>query len=137
MGEVFDTCGTRGQPAALGAFMALPPPLREQWYDKLPPLILDQLSRLYGQPAANPIQIQVKDWASDALTATPDDSDPLFEHPQYGHRFLELDHWNDKLFFCGSETSRQAGGYMEGALQSAERVFKALSISTEVEAQYA
>ena len=137
LGEVFDACGSKGQPAALGAFMALPPAPREQWYDKLPPLILDQLNRLFGPQAATPVQIQIKDWASDRFTATPDDAEPLFEHPDYGHRYLELDYWNDKLFFSGSETSRQAGGYMEGALQSAERVLKALTVSTGVEVRYA
>lgn len=137
LGEVFDACGVQSRPAGLGAFMALPPSSRKEWQDDLPPLIMDQLIRLFGQEAASPVQMQVKDWAHDRFTATPKDMEPLFEHPQYGHRWLELDHWNDKLFLCGSETSRQAGGYMEGALHSAERVFNALAVSIGVEAEYA
>jgi monoamine oxidase len=42
---------------------------------------------------------------------------------------LELDHWNDKLYFSGSETAREYGGYMEGALYAARRVANALNLS--------
>lgn len=130
LGEIFDACGPKAEPAALGAFMALPVAMRQHWREDLPALILDQMTHLFGQEAATPLQLEIQDWATEPCTATPADAEPLYEHPQYGHQWFELDHWNDKLFFSGTETSTFAGGYMEGALQSAARVHKALSLST-------
>jgi monoamine oxidase len=39
-----------------------------------------------------------------------------------------LDHWQDKLYFCGTETAEAAGGYLEGALEASDRVFTALTL---------
>jgi monoamine oxidase len=55
-----------------------------------------------------------------------DDRLPLFEHPIDGYRSLQLDHWQDKLYFGGTETAGRAGGYLEGALEASDRVFTAL-----------
>jgi monoamine oxidase len=67
----------------------------------------------------------IQDWSQKAFTATTVDSFPLFEHPIYGHNSLQLDHWQDKLYFCGKETAGKAGGYLEGALEASDRVFTA------------
>lgn len=137
LGEVFDLCGPNTEPAALGAFVALPPAIREQYWNDLPALVVEQLVQLFGPQASSPIKLDIKDWQQHLHTATPNDSQPLYEHPKYGHPWLELDHWNDKLFYCGTETASRAGGYMEGALQSAQRVFHSLHSSIFTESRYA
>lgn len=126
MAEVFDASSTDGEQAALSGFLALPPTLRNRYRDDLEALILDQLVRLFGKEAARPEEIIIKDWFVEPLTATQDDEKWLATHPQYGHAWLQLDHWNDKLYFSGTETAAQFGGYLEGALESSERVAKAL-----------
>lgn len=137
LAEVFDLCGDDAKPAALGAFMALPPQMRAQWWEDLPALVIEQLIQYFGTQAALPNKLDIKDWFQHSFTAAPADSQPLYEHPQYGHPWLQLDHWNDKLFYCGSETASHAGGYMEGALHSAQRVFTSLTSSTVLESRYA
>ena len=126
--EVFDACSRDGAQAALSGFFALPAGLRSRYRDDLEALILDQLVRLFGPEAATPDEIIIQDWFDDPLTASQADEIPPDTHPQYGHAWLQLDHWNDKLYFSGTETARQFGGYLEGALESAERVAKHLSM---------
>lgn len=126
MAEIFDASSADGAQAALSGFLALPAALRARYRDDLEALILDQLVRLFGKEAARPEEIIIKDWFVEPLIATEDDEVPPDSHPQYGHAWLQLDHWNDKLYFSGTETAVQFGGYLEGALESAERVAKAL-----------
>lgn len=124
--EIFDACSANGEQAALSGFFALPAALRQQYRDDLEALILEQLVRLFGKEAAQPEEIIIKDWFAEALTATPADEILPQSHPQYGHRWLQLDHWKDKLYFAGTETAEQFGGYLEGALESSERVARTL-----------
>lgn len=137
LAEVFDACGAAGKRPSLGAFMSLPPAVRERRRLDLPAAVVEQLCSLFGASAAQPLALHIKDWSIHKDIATAGDAAPLYSHPRYGHRWLHLDHWNDKVFFCGSETSAVAGGYMEGALQSAGRVCSALGLSRTAEFDYA
>ncbi|MGR9044544.1 MAG: flavin monoamine oxidase family protein [Gammaproteobacteria bacterium] len=122
LSETFDACSANGDFAALSGFIALPAGLRRKYRNDLNALILDQLARLFGKEAVQPNAILIQDWFEESLTATPVDEIPPPNHPQYGHRWFQLDHWNDKLFFSGTETARRFGGYLEGALEATERV---------------
>jgi monoamine oxidase len=126
LAEVFDASSADGEQAALSGFLALPAALRSKYRDDLDALILEQLVRLFGKEAARPQEILIQDWFTEPCTATPEDEILSQDHPQYGHAWLQLDHWNDKLYFSGTETASEFGGYLEGALASTERVMKAL-----------
>jgi len=126
LAEVFDASSADGEQAALSGFLALPAALRGKYRSDLDALIVDQLVRLFGREAAQPEEILIKDWFDEPLTATEADEFPPAAHPQYGHVWLQLDHWNDKLYFSGTETASQFGGYLEGAFESAERVASCL-----------
>jgi monoamine oxidase len=128
LAEVFDASSADGEQAALGGFFALPATLREEYRNDLSALLLEQLVRLFGAEAAKPNEIMIRDWYTESLTATTADAQPPQTHPQYGHRWLQLDHWNDKLYFGGTESASDYGGYLEGALEAAERVARSLSI---------
>lgn len=128
MTEIFDASASDGSFAALSGFMGLPVPLRRQYRDDLEALIVEQLVRLFGQAASQPDEIRICDWCDDPFTATEEDELLPAGHPQYGHHWFELDHWNDKLYFAGTETARDYGGYLEGALESSERVLKSLTL---------
>jgi monoamine oxidase len=126
LAEIFDACASDGSYAALSGFMALPVALRRQYRQDLEALILEQLVRLFGKEAAQPQAIQIQDWCDESFTASVEDEQLPAGHPQYGHAWLQLDHWNDKLFFSGTETAAKYGGYLEGALEASERVLNSL-----------
>lgn len=129
LAEIFDACSESGELAALSGFFALPAALRRHYQADLEALIVEQLVRLFGPEAAYPTTVVIQDWFAEPYTATPEDEMPPPSHPQYGHPWLQLDHWNDKLFFGGTETATEFGGYLEGALAAAERVATALLVS--------
>ena len=60
-----------------------------------------------------------------AFESTPDDSEPLREHPRYGTQIT----LSPRLHFCGTETSGTEGGYLEGAVIAAMRLAKTLTES--------
>lgn len=126
LAEIFDASASDGTHAALSGFLALPVELRRQYRDDLQALILEQLVRLFGKEAAQPHDILIKDWCDETYTATTADEQIPASHPQYGHPWLQLDHWSDKLYFSGTETAAEYGGYLEGALEASDRVMNAL-----------
>jgi len=127
--EIFDAGSESGHIAALSGFFALPAALRREYREDLEALITEQLVRLFGAAAAKPLQILLQDWYCEPYTANLDDETPLIDHPRYGHPWLQLDHWNDKLYFGASETAAEYGGYLEGALAAAQRIGDALELT--------
>ncbi len=122
LGEVFDASSADGRYAALSGFFALPAPLRERYRDDLEALLLAQLIQLFGPQAAEPSEMIIQDWFDEPATAASADATPLIEHPHYGHSWLQMEHWENKLYFGGTETAAEFGGYLEGALEACERV---------------
>ena len=76
---------------------------------------LAQLGRLFGQEAARPDEVIVKDWSMDQATAIPADQTPPTGHPAY--RPLPP---TERMIFAGSEAASEDGGFLEGALAAAE-----------------
>ncbi|MCK9607154.1 MAG: FAD-dependent oxidoreductase [Methylomonas sp.] len=126
--ELYDACPSDPQKAALFGFFGLPSAVRAYYRENLEERVVQQLTGLFGEQAANPLRISIQDWSTETFTARSEDQIPPNTHPAYGHPLLQLDHWQDKLYFCGTETASREGGYMEGALESAERVYKALML---------
>jgi len=83
---------------------------------------LAQLERLFGPEAAAPRDVLIKDWSSDAATATPADQTLPSSHPSYGAIT-----GTRRLTFAGTEAARTEGGFLEGALEAAEAAHKQLS----------
>jgi len=81
--------------------------------------VVEQLVRLYGIKAANPLAIHLVDWKEEVYTSAYEDKKPLSSHPQYG---FDLSHFEGKMLFSGTESSKKEGGYLEGALISAIEV---------------
>lgn len=131
LGEIFDSSGDSPESASLSAFFALPVALRQQYANDLEALILDQMVRLFGPEAAQPINMVIQDWTSEPFTATALDHNVPDSHPVYGHPYFRLEHWSDKLYFGGSETAPAFGGYLEGALQSARFVYQQITQTLE------
>ena len=83
--------------------------------------ITAQLTRLFGPQAADPVALSLTDWAQEPFTATAEDIRPLRSHPSYGFPPVLDSVWQGRLVFAGSEVADEFGGYLEGALASAER----------------
>lgn len=132
LGEVFDACDARGKHAALGGFSTMTPEQRIAYQYGMPMLIESQLAQLFGV-AAQAGELHYQDWATEAFTCSTLDLTPPEGHPTYGNRHLRESHWNGKLLLGGAETATQAGGYLEGALDSADRLKRLLSTSTALE----
>lgn len=129
LGEIFDACDAAGEHAALGGFFALPPQFRASVHPiSMPMLISSQLVQVFGQQAEHGEQ-HMQDWATEPFTCSTLDLTPLAGHPEYGNPNLRRALWSNKLFLGGSESASYGGGYMEGALEAAARIQRALAIA--------
>jgi monoamine oxidase len=124
LGEVHDASLPGGQAALLG-FLLPDRAAREQLGGQLIPSCLDQLARYFGPAALTPSDTLLHDWSTEEFIATSEDA-PLEGHPEYGSRIAIDERWRGRLHFAGTETAPQHGGYMEGALEAAERAVQAV-----------
>jgi monoamine oxidase len=83
-------------------------------------LVLSQLSKLISKEASNPIEYNDKVWSDEYVTTI--DSVNLRPHQNNGHPIFQNSYMDWKLYFCGTESSSQFPGYMEGAVISAHAV---------------
>ncbi len=113
-------------PAALFGFVGLSAAQRQSAGPAWEAAALAQLVRLFGAAAGSPVAIHVQDWAQSPLTAAAQDWPPLTTHPQYGALPDPGPVWRDRLLWAGTETAPGHGGYLEGALEAAERVAAAI-----------
>jgi monoamine oxidase len=83
---------------------------------KLIEACLAQFGRIFGQDAQAPTATLYKDWATDPLTATPDDPTST-GHPASAPAWVR-DPWAARLVLAGSETSPNEAGYLAGAAEA-------------------
>ena len=70
---------------------------------------------------AQPVKVYYQDWAREEFTATEYDQRAIHNHPEFQPPSGKTSIWNDTFHFAGTETADHLGGYLEGALSSAER----------------
>lgn len=122
LAEIHDASGPDGAPAALFGFPGLPAPQRQGQGAGIAAAALQQLARIFGPAALQPVATALQDWAFDPLTATPADHVLPQGHPAYGLPPALARLRDGRLHLAGTETAPDMGGLMEGALASAERV---------------
>lgn len=120
LGEIHDGSNNGQGPYGLTGFIGIPAAQRKR-EKSITDAILSQLAAIYGKPAAQPAAFYYQDWAREKFTATQFDQPPMREHPVYQPPAGRTSVWDDILHFAGTETASQQGGYLEGALVSAER----------------
>ena len=121
MVEIHDASDASGQQAALFGFVGASPSYRAGiGREELMRQSLAQLVRIFGEPAGHPLWCGVQDWAQEPLTAASADQRPLAHHPIYQDAVLPSE-WAGRLWLAGTERSADHGGYLEGALEAAER----------------
>jgi monoamine oxidase len=128
VGEIFDACDATSEKAALGGFLAFPPELRQSFAVGLPMLMGSQMAQVFGSGLEQHGAQHFMDWASEPYTcSTLDRSSPEREHSGLSNPLLRRALWDDRLYLCGSETATHGAGYLEGALDAARRVHRALA----------
>ncbi len=120
LGEIHDGSSQAGQPFGLTGFVGLPAAQRQDQQGVIQ-AILDQLRLLYGDQAGEPEAVFYQDWARERFTATEHDQRAAHVHPEYRPPAGRSHIWDGRVVFMGSETADHFGGYIEGALASAQR----------------
>lgn len=124
LSEVHDGSTHDASVGALWGFLATDHDLRSMPVAERVPLVLEQLGRLFGAEGADPVQYFERDWSGD-----PNTCEVNHHHGAalgYGHPRLGQPDLGGRLHLAGTETASEAGGHMEGALVSAERVARAI-----------
>lgn len=122
MVELHDASVEQGGPYALFGFVGVPPDIRARHHDQVIALALAQLEAMFGPQMAQPLAIRMMDWAQVPEICTPLDHAPAGHHPSYGVPRALRGLWGGALELGSSETAASFGGYLEGALEAAERV---------------
>lgn len=127
LAEIHDASAADGDKAALFGFIGIPATKRVGRAAALKEAAMQQLERMFGPKAAQPLDIVIQDWVSEAFTATPADLTPPTFHPTYGISQKLLNLWNGKLHLSVTETAPEFGGFLEGALSAAEQTASRLT----------
>ena len=85
-------------------------------------LIIRQLEKYYGNQANDFTNYEETVWKNEPFTSTGYTTQVL-PHQNNGHRIYQNGLLHKSLFIAGTETSSSFGGYMEGAIRSAQQVF--------------
>lgn len=122
MVEIHDASPMHGGPYALFGFLGVPAELRAKHADDLLPLAVSQLTALFGPEMATPKHLILQDWATVPEIARPQDQQPATSHPTYGLSPALTALPKRGVILASTETAREFGGFLEGALEAAERV---------------
>jgi monoamine oxidase len=122
LSEIHDASPDQGGPFALFGFVGVPSHLRARKDDAVIAAAIAQLARLFGAEAARPLHVFYQDWAQIAPIAAPKDRAPLDHHPLYGRPTALTNLWQGSLTIASTEMAEVFGGYLEGALVTADSV---------------
>lgn len=121
LSEIYDASPLDEECFALSAFVKLNAQQRQQIsIIELEAMCLAQLNRLFGEASQAPMQILTRDWSNEQFTAIQKDSQGVPQHPAYPSD-LARNLWSDQLILAGTECAMEHGGYLEGALESAQQ----------------
>lgn len=122
LAEIHDASDPSSGLAALFGFIGVPVAQRQGQEQALEQAALAQLTRIFGDAAQTPLLVLQQDWALAPATAHQSDHAAPNHHPAYGlpHSLSRL--WQGRLHLGSTETAEQFGGFLEGALETANRV---------------
>jgi monoamine oxidase len=117
--EIHDACTPDGGTTALWGFMSPDHAFRDLDPEARMHAVFEQLGRLFGPEAADPVRYIERDWSDDPYT---NDEVVWFDEPlPYGQPALADPLWGGRLVWAGTETASAGAGHMEGAVQSGRR----------------
>jgi monoamine oxidase len=119
MVEIHDASSPGGH-AALFGFIGIPAQMRNAMpQEQLQTMCRDQLVRLFGPEAGEPVAEFLKDWAQDPLTSVAQDLLGGGEYSISLETTVDSSPWSGRLIGIGSEWSPQFPGYIAGAIEAA------------------
>jgi len=120
LSEIYDASPENEEYYALTSFVGLNSEQRKKIDEKnLIDLSLAQLKRLFGEESKNVSDIQIKDWSLDEHTASELDLTSPMQHPEYPQD-IPKHFWDKSIILAGTEVASEHGGYLEGAIESAD-----------------
>lgn len=117
--EIHDASPAHGERGALFGFVGLAAGSELREPERLIADATRQLQNLFGDAAATPLDISLKDWAAETFTATEADQ-MISQHPPYGLPPGMASLADNGLLFASSEMAPQFGGFIEGALEASQ-----------------
>ncbi len=116
--EIHDMSGPAGVPAAIFGFVPSGGTVERG-------AVIEQLARLFGARATEPIEIHVADWAAEKrivpVGVEPSTAYELFGHPVYREPLFDR-----RVVWASTETGTVSSGHIEGALEAAEHAARTL-----------
>ncbi|MEM6689207.1 MAG: FAD-dependent oxidoreductase [Planctomycetota bacterium] len=136
LAEVHEATPDSGSPHSLLGFIGINAlARRELSEDQLIECCLEHLSELFGSSAGSPTSSHIVDWSREELTASEADLTSHDHHPEYGVKVPLSSPWGERLHFIASETSRENGGLIEGAISQglcfADSLLKKIGIDAD------
>lgn len=120
LSEIYDGSPVTEEYYALTAFVGWNAQQRQQINEEqLIDLCMAQLHKLFGEESKQILDIQIKDWSQDKNTSAEIDLTSPMQHPQYTAE-MPRSVWDGQLILAGTEVARDHGGYLEGAIESAD-----------------
>lgn len=118
--EIHDASPSEGGPYALFGFVGYPADARQQiGQAELVKMAKQQLVSIFGPAAKKPIDVIIQDWSVEPFTADQEDLNVAAGHPAYGLSIKTEGEWDSRLHFISTETNRDNGGLIEGAIDRA------------------
>ena len=128
LAEIYEGSPSTEEYYSLTTFVGLSSQQRMQLnQDELITACMAQLLRLFGEQSQQVLDIRIKDWSQDKNTATNIDVTSPMQHPHYADDMPRV-FWDNSLILAGTEVAREHGGYLEGALESADEALSLLNI---------
>ncbi|WP_024772061.1 flavin monoamine oxidase family protein [Aquimarina macrocephali] len=121
--ELYDHSDNRNTKYALKGFLQNEMHLETEKNRKSK--VIHQLQKLFGNDALEYTLYKEKIWRKDSNTFK-DSQHFIFPHQNNGHSVYQNEFFDDNLFIAGAETAIQFGGYMEGAVKSAQSIYQKL-----------
>lgn len=127
MSEIYDASPNNESFYALSAFIGLNAQQRKQiGKNELINACRAQLQRLFGDAATQALKVFIEDWSESPCTASELDLNTPAQHPHYSEdapRMLA----EGRVYLAGTEAAIEHGGYLEGALESADYIVDLLN----------
>jgi monoamine oxidase len=119
LAEIHDHCSSNGADAALFGFAGVA--IGDRQTEPLTQAIREQLVRCFGDDAAKPTAIEIKDWATDNNICAQRDLDLPPQHPEVLPIRLRQGFHRNKLALAVAETAAQHPGLIDGAIEAGQR----------------
>ncbi len=88
--------------------------------------VLAQLERTMGEEALEYLSYEETVWHEQPYTTAPYENF-VFPHQNNGQTIYQKVQYNNRFYIAGSETASYYGGYMEGAVRSAQQCFERIT----------